>query len=89
MPQNGAEIPSNDTSATVTSRHTSGPSARSVRNAVTNADCSGASIANPPRAAMAANQTTITGPKRRPTAPVPTRWSRNRTTMMTTVMGTT
>lgn len=52
MPQNGAEIPSNDTSATVTSRHTSGPSARSVRNAVTNADCSGASIANPPRAAM-------------------------------------
>src|SRR5215470_11235161 len=31
----------------------------------------------------------MTGPKKRPTAPVPNRWTRNRMTMITTVIGTT
>ena len=42
-----------------------------------------------PVTAMARNHTTITGPKSRPTAPVPFRCPRNSPTMTTTVIGTT
>jgi hypothetical protein len=35
------------------------------------------------------NQTPITGPNSRPTAPVPSRWTRNRQTMIAAVIGTT
>src|SRR5262249_61653068 len=42
-----------------------------------------------PVALMARNQTIITGPKTRPTAAVPRRWTANRITMITAVIGTT
>ena len=38
---------------------------------------------------MDTNHRTITGPNSDPTAPVPSRWSRNRQTMIATVIGTT
>lgn len=41
-----------------------------------------------PHAPMATNQVIITGPNRRPTAAVPTRWTANSTTMITAVIGT-
>jgi hypothetical protein len=41
-----------------------------------------------PQAAIAVNQTIITGPNRRPTAAVPLRWKANNSTMITAVMGT-
>ena len=42
-----------------------------------------------PTRPIAANQTPMTGPNRRPTAPVPRRWTRNKTTMIAAVIGTT
>src|SRR5215471_17395609 len=42
-----------------------------------------------PSTPIAANQMAMTGPNRRPTAPVPRCWSRNKTTMIAAVIGTT
>src|SRR6516225_7545869 len=42
-----------------------------------------------PSTAITVNQTLMTGPNIRPTMPVPSRWTRNRTTMIATVMGMT
>ena len=42
-----------------------------------------------PSRAIAVNQIAMTGPNSRPTAPVPSRWTRNRTTMIAAVIGTT
>ncbi len=42
-----------------------------------------------PESARAANQTPITGPNRRPTAPVPKRWMANRKTSTVREIGTT
>ncbi len=42
-----------------------------------------------PQAAITVNHTSITGPNRRPTAAVPTRWPANSSTMITAVIGTT
>ena len=42
-----------------------------------------------PSTAITVNQKHMTGPNRRPTAPVPSRWARNSTTMIATVMGMT
>ena len=42
-----------------------------------------------PNAPIAVNQMPITGPNSRPTAPVPSRCSRNRPTMIAAVIGTT
>ena len=42
-----------------------------------------------PATAMTPNQTTITGPKTRPTAAVPRRWTTKSATMITAVIGTT
>ena len=41
-----------------------------------------------PQAPIAMNQAIITGPKSRPTAAVPWRWTANSATMMTAVIGT-
>ena len=41
-----------------------------------------------PSTPMAVNQTSMIGPKRRPTAAVPIRWKRNRTTMIAAAIGT-
>ena len=38
---------------------------------------------------MAVNHTIITGPKNRPTGPVPNRWTRKSSRMITAVIGTT
>ena len=42
-----------------------------------------------PRTAIVVNQTIMIGPNMRPTAPVPSRWVANRTTMIVAVIGTT
>src|SRR4051794_40962333 len=42
-----------------------------------------------PDTASTVNQTPITGPNSRPTAPVPKRWIANRNVMITSVIGTT
>ena len=42
-----------------------------------------------PATARIVNQTTITGPNSRPTAPVPKRWIANSTVMITSVISTT
>ncbi|GAB1461225.1 hypothetical protein MASR2M50_30000 [Thauera sp.] len=42
-----------------------------------------------PSAPSTANQTTMTGPKKSPTTPVPRRWIANSTVRMSTVTGTT
>ncbi len=42
-----------------------------------------------PATARIVNHTAITGPKRRPTTPVPKRWIANRTVMITSVISTT
>ena len=42
-----------------------------------------------PRAPSTTNQMTMTGPNSRPTAPVPSRWTRNRARMIATVIGMT
>ena len=41
-----------------------------------------------PHAPIATNQAIITGPKNRPTAAVPCRWTENSATMITAVIGT-
>ena len=48
-----------------------------------------AAIPRTPITPIAANQTAMTGPNRRPTAAVPSRWTRNRQTMIAAVIGTT
>ena len=42
-----------------------------------------------PKIARIENQITITGPKTRPTAPVPCRWITNKPSRITTAVGTT
>ncbi len=46
-------------------------------------------MARIPSTAMTVNHTAMTGPNTRPTTAVPSRWARNRMTMITTVMGMT